>query len=486
MKFSLRLNAVLKLLLSVANVLIPFFVGPYIIRTLSRPSYDLFAKASAEIQLFLALATGAVHVYGVRTISRIRKEKEKVALFFSELFAIGLLLNLLFLGMYVFYARIINRYRDAVHYVLALQFLGSAIQVEWLNEAEENFLFITAKSFAVKAIYLVSIFLLVKGDNPALYGLLASLAYILENLVSFFFLFRKNGMRLKGFRPLRHFQKLSLAFLMTGISLLYVQTDKIMLALLAGEAAVAAYTIPNYIATSVYGIVLSIFVVAIPRLTSLLHERKFEQHRKLYNELVQAFLLVFIPLLVFIFLYAEEVMGLYAAGKYSDSILPLRLFTIQIFLNSLAYLQKEGVLYPAEKERAIIVFNLIGGLFNLLANFLLFFLGRLNPATAVATLIVSYLLVTVSFRIYIGRIARGLGLLNFRSLTYFLFSLSSVPVKRLVSRLPLPGLASLTLAFALFILLYFALLFLAKDRVFLGNLRTSVRKAKEFLLRNKE
>ena len=164
MKLSLRLNAVLKILLSIANILIPFFVGPYVIRVLSRSSYDSFTKATAEIQLFLTLATGAIHVYGVRTISQIRKDKEKVAEFFSEAFAIGLVLNSVFLGGYLLYA---GRYREAIYYVLALQFIGSSLQVEWLNKRKKNIFFITLKSLFVKAVYLASVFAFLKTDNPS-------------------------------------------------------------------------------------------------------------------------------------------------------------------------------------------------------------------------------------------------------------------------------------------------------------------------------
>lgn len=484
MKLSLRLNAVLKILLSIANILIPFFVGPYVIRVLSRSSYDSFTKATAEIQLFLTLATGAIHVYGVRTISQIRKDKEKVAEFFSEAFAIGLVLNSVFLGGYLLYA---GRYREAIYYVLALQFIGSSLQVEWLNEAEENYLFITLKSLFVKAVYLASVFAFLKTDNPLRYGLLASLAYVLESLISFVYLLRKNRMRLRGIKPLRHFRKLALAFLITNISLLYVQTDKIMLALLVGEAAVAAYTIPNYIVTSVYNIVISLFVVAIPRLTSLFHEGKKEEYRKLYNELVQAFLLVFMPLLVFIFLNAEALVTLYAAGKYSDSILPLKLFVVHIFFNSLVYIQREGVLYLSEREKPIIIFNLLGGLFNLLANTALYFLGRFTPAAAVATLIVSYFSVALLYRIFIAKkISPGLRLLNFRACTYFLFSLPAIFVKAFLSRFELPGLAALALSFALFLTAYVILLILFEDRVFINNLKTSFRKVKAHLFRKKE
>ena len=52
MKFSIRLNAVLKIFLSICNIVIPLLVGPYIIRMLSRTSYDIYTKASVELQLF--------------------------------------------------------------------------------------------------------------------------------------------------------------------------------------------------------------------------------------------------------------------------------------------------------------------------------------------------------------------------------------------------------------------------------------------------
>ena len=284
-------------------------------------------------------------------------------------------------------------------------------------------------------------------------------------------------------QALRHFRKLALAFLITNISLLYVQTDKIMLALLVGEAAVAAYTIPNYIVTSVYNIVISLFVVAIPRLTSLFHEGKKEEYRKLYNELVQAFLLVFMPLLVFIFLNAEALVTLYAAGKYSDHP-SLKLFVVHIFSTPWSTSKKACSIYRSGK--ADHHFQSSGRAFQFAGEHGALLLGRFTPAAAVATLIVSYFSVALLYRIFIAKKISRAPASNFRARTYFLFSLPAIFVKAFLSRFELPGLAALALSFALFLTAYVILLILFKDRVFINNLKTSFRKVKAHLFRKKE
>jgi O-antigen/teichoic acid export membrane protein len=454
---------------------------------LSRTSYDTYTKASVEIQLFLALATSAVYTYGIRSISKIRENKKEVQKLFSELFLIGLFFNFFFAGFYLFYIRFINNHQgELIYYILMIQFLGSTLSVEWLNEAQENYRFITFKSVIVKGLYIATVFLLIKGDNLIRYGLIISITFVLESLISFIFLYRKNRMKWRDLNLKRHFKSILLAFLITNISLLYVQTDKIMLGLLISDAAVAAYTIPNYIVTSIYNVVISIFVVAIPRLTNLLHEKKGEEYRKLYNELLQAFLMIFIPILFYIFISSEKLIVLYAAGKYNDSILPLKLSTIYIFFNALVYTQREGVLYLSEKERPILFCNLIGGLFNLMSNLILYFLKILTPVNAIITLVVSYLLVTCLLRFYIRRkVSSKLKILNRRILSYFLFSLPIILIDKLLSLFKLNSIIFLILSLSSFLFIYFLLLIIFKDRIFLNNFKTSLNKVKDYLARKR-
>ncbi|NLW45979.1 MAG: oligosaccharide flippase family protein, partial [Firmicutes bacterium] len=313
-----------------------------------------------------------------------------------------------------------------------------------------------------------------------LYGLIVSLSFVLENLLSFLYLSRRIGLRLRHLQLRSHVKGVFLAFLIANISLLYVQTDKIMLGLLLSESAVATYTIPNYIVTSIYNIVISLFVVAIPRLNSLFGKSKSE-YEALFNELSRAFLMVFIPLLFFVFISAEDLIIVYAAGKYNDCILPLKLFTIAIFFNALVFIQREGILYISEKEKIIIRYNLLGGILNLVSNFVLYFLGLFKPVTAIITLTGSFLLVSILMQYYIKRrMKEKVRLFSRNLLSYFLFSLPVIGIDYLLGLTNMARLLRLILSLLLFAGVYLSLLLLCKDQVLINNMRTSLKKIRTY------
>jgi O-antigen/teichoic acid export membrane protein len=486
MKLSLRLNAIFKILLSILNILIPLLLGPYVIRVLSRSSYDAYTKASVEIQLFLTLATAAVHTYGIRKISRLRGQRDELCRHFSELFFLGLIFNLLFTGLYYIYITSIGNHRgEVIYFILMIQFLGSSLAVEWMNEALEDFRFITIKSLVVKVLYIAAIFILLRSDYLLLYGLIISLSFVLENLLSFLYITRRSSIKLRELKLWRHLKGVFLAFLIANISLLYVQADKIMLGLLLSDSAVAAYTIPNYIVTSIYSVVISLFMVAIPRMNALFGKSKGD-YEALFNELSSAFLMIFIPLLIFVFISAEDLIIVYAAGKYNDCILPLKLFTIAIFFNALVFIQREGILYIFEKEKIIILFNLLGGVLNLLANFVFYYLGMFNPATAIITLSGSFLLVCLLMQYYIkSRIREKVRLFSRSILSYFLFSLPAIGINYLLQMTGLSRLLRLFLSLGLFVIVYLSCLLLVKDRVLLTNLRISYQKIRAYFAHKK-
>ena len=478
MKLSIRLNAIFKILLTTFNIIIPIFVGPYVIRMLSRTSYDTFSKASVEIQLFLTLATLGFYTYGIRSISKIRQDKQACKRLFSELLLVEIIANVFFFLMYLLYIMFINNHQgEVIYFILMIQFLGSSVSVEWMHEALEDYRFITFKSIAVKVLYIVLILLFVKGDDITIYGMIISFTFVLDNVLSFVYILFKRGVTLRGLQFKKHFKPLLLIFLITNISLLYTHADKMMLGLLLSDSAVATYNIPSYIVTSIYNIIISIFIVAIPRLNEYLTNKQKDDYLTLYNELVQTFCLIFIPLLVFTFIFSDDIIILYAANKYNDSIIPLKAFTIVIFLNALVYLQREGVCYLHEKEKRIITYNLIGGLFNVSSNLLLYFLGLFNPLTAIITLGISFLIVNVLLRIYIYRkIDSKIILINKNIIFYFLSSLVIVGIDYLFSIAISNLIIRLMVTFGSAVIVYLLILVIIRDKIIFTNIKVYLGK----------
>lgn len=478
---SIRFNAILKILLSIFNILIPLFVGPYIIRMLSRTSYDTYTKASAEITLFLTLAGVGIYTYGIRSVSKVRKNPEETKSLFTELFLLGLMLNVLFALIYGGYILFVNNHRgEVIYWILMAQFVGSTLSSEWMNEGMENYRFITLKSMIVKGVYVAAIFMLIRRDDLTLYGWIVSLTYALESLAGFLYIVLHYRIRLQKLHLKRHFKPLFYIFLISNISLLYVQADKIMLGLLISDSAVSTYTIPNYIVTSVYNVVVSLLIVAIPRLNHLLCNHEEEKYRTLYKELIRAFYMVFVPILFYVFANAKTIMIVYGAGKYNDCILPLQLFAITILFNSAVYVQREGVLYLYEKEKQIIVLNLIGGVITFGSNWILYFLGLFSPLSAIISLSIAYLCAAVLMQIYIYRnIGAGFRLFTGRTISYILFSLPVLPIAYFVNALISDSILRLVLSLVISVVLYTVMLLASKDEVFVTNLKYTFRKIRE-------
>jgi len=418
-----------------------------------------------------------VYTYGIRSISKIRKEKDKVQSVYTELFLLGLIFNIFFLAFYYLYISFINKHTgEIIYFILMIQFAGSALNVEWMNEAREDYRFILVKSVLIKVLYVASIFTFVRRDNIVAYGMVVSWAYILENIFSFIYITKKTKISIKGLSLKKHLKPLLLIFMITNISLLYAQSDKIMLGLLVSDQAVAVYTIPHYIMTSVYNVVISIIVVSIARLCSLLNEKSKEEYNTLHNELVRSFYMIFIPIIFFIFVAAGDIITLYAAGKYDDSIVPLKIFAWAILFNSMVYIEREGVLYLYEKEKIIITCNLIGGLINFGFNTALYFMGYFNPINAVSTLAFSFLIVAVLMRIFIRRIDKNIELITIRTVLYFLFSLPLIFFDYMISKYAAGPVMRLLLLGGFGIVFYVLLLVISKDRVFINNVKASLKK----------
>lgn len=471
LKLSLRLNAVLRILLTACNIIIPIIVGPYIIRTLSKTSYDTYTKANVEVGLFLMLASVSIFTYGVRSISKIREKKEEVKKTFTEIFIYSFILTSLFTILYLLYVTLVgNHSGETIYYILMLQFIGSFVAVEWMNEAFEDYKFITIKSLLVKLAYIASIFIFVRSDNLISYTYIISFTFILDDLISFIYIYKKHGLTFKGLNLKKHLKPIILIFLISNISLMYMQADKLMLGLMLSDHAVTTYTIPSYIVVSIYNVILSIFIVAVPRLNDYFHNRSKEDFRKLYNEILRTFFIIFIPLIVFVFVLSDDIISLYTSSKYLESITPLKYFCIVIFLNATVYLQREGILYVFEKEKKIIKYNLLGGIINIGLNLLLYFLGVFNPTTAIITLGVSFLFLSVIMRMFVAReIDNKILLIDKQIIKYMLISVIVVLVDYLFSLIISNLLIRLIVVFIVFGIVYLLGLIITKDRILILN-----------------
>ena len=104
MKNSLLKNSIFKALLSICNIIIPLIIGPYITHLMDVDLYGAFNKVIAELNVFIVIASFGIYNYGVKEISKIRNDEEKVKKLFSSLFVISLISNIVVCILYIVYS----------------------------------------------------------------------------------------------------------------------------------------------------------------------------------------------------------------------------------------------------------------------------------------------------------------------------------------------------------------------------------------------
>jgi len=162
---SILKNVIYRFILETLRILIPIISVPYIYR-LFNPEIMGNLEFSQSISGYALIFSGfGVYTYGLREISRVRDNEEKKNKLFTELFIISTISSIIVVILYTIY--ILFKFRNEgiltnMLLINIIQLASSVFYIEWINEAFENYKFISQKTILVKVINLVFIFIFVR------------------------------------------------------------------------------------------------------------------------------------------------------------------------------------------------------------------------------------------------------------------------------------------------------------------------------------
>jgi len=480
-KNTLFKNTIYKSILSMVNIVIPLIIGPYITRLLDVELYGIYNKTFSVFQFFLAFASFGVYNFGVREISKIRNDKKKVSQLFTNLFVISLISNLFVLVIYIIYALLTSSGITATIYMIfIIQFIANMIYVEFVNEALENYKFITVKSVIVKIIYFVSLLLfLSKPDDIIIYAVIVSLTVLLNNIISFIYAKRKISFDFCSIEIKKYLKPLIAVLVITNVDLLYSQLDRVMLGEYVSNVSVTMYYIPYYIVSTLAAIPYSIINVSIPRLSYILKNESKEKYEEKLNNSLSSLMFIIIPMCLGIFVVAKEVIFIYAGKKYMAAVVPLMIACITRIFISLESVMNNLVMYPNDKENRILKVSLCCGLLNLLMNYILVYFKILNPSTALITTGFSEIIVLIWHYLYAKRNMKiKVEILSKKNITYFALGILFIPISLIIRKLNLGFILTLLLIILICSFMYFIVLYIKKDTNLLFILDKFKRKLK--------
>lgn len=466
MKKSLFKNTIYKSLLSFVNIVIPLLVGPYVVKLLDVELYGVYNTVFAEFQVFLIFASFGLYTFGMREISKIRNDKKKVSQLFSNLFIISIISNMLVCLIYLLYAFLSSKGIALILYcIMTIQIVGNVFYIEFVNEALENYKFITIKTVIIKILYLISIFMFIKNpDDIAIYAIIVSLVNFFNNIVSFIYAKKFIKFDFKKIKLKKYIGPLLVILIITNIELLYSQLDRVMLGKFIDGVAVSMYYIPYYLISTLAAIPYSIINVSIPRLSYIVANESKENYENALNKIISSLLFIIVPMCLGVFVLAYEVIYLYAGDKYLTCIPTLMIACILRIILSIESVLTNLVMYPNNKEKTLLKFSFGCGILNLLLNSLLVVFGILSPLTSMITTMVAEIVLIIIERIYVNkRLKLTPKFISKQNITYIVLSLLFIPISLLIKYINFGFYINIIVIIILCILLYGGVLIIKKD-----------------------
>lgn len=436
-QLSLGMNAIYKMILNVFNLLVPLLVGPYIAGLLDKELYGIYNRVYAEFNIFFVLGAFGIYNYGVREISKVRANKKRGEEVFSSLFVIGLISNILVTLFYILYFNIrgtgIDKY---VYAVMIIQMMSNIFYIEFMNEAVENYAFITKKTILVRLIYFVAIFVFVrKPTDVVIYSIVVSATVLLNNIISFCYLKKQYKFTFENLHIKMHMLPLIVSLLLANVELLYSQLDKIMLSPFVDDIAVTEYTLPTSLVGMVCTIPLALISVSIPRLANYIGKGDKESYKKTLDDTIRTYMSILIPMIFGIFVLSKEIMWLYTKDVYTYVFPVLALAALSRIVLGYESIVTNLMMYVCGYEKKLTIYLLCGGALNLLFNFGLIIYGKFSAFTSFLTTIIAYAFVTLLCKRYFEKhMKMRVCFFDKKIVQYILISSTFIPVAILIKQ----------------------------------------------------
>ena len=466
---SLFKNIIYKAILSFVNIMVPVIIGAYIVHLLDVDLYGAYNKVYSEFQVFLTFASFGIYTYGIREISKIRDDKKKISSLFTNLFVISIITNLIVLIIYVIYSVLSSSgITTTIYLLMTIQLVANIFYIEFVNEALENYKFITIKSVIIKLLYMVALYLFVKKPEDILiYTVIVSLTTTLNNLASFIYAKRRIPFDFSKINFKKYLVPMFTILVITNVDLLYSQLDRVMLGKFISDVSVTMYFIPYYLVSMLVSIPYAIISVSIPRLSYILGNKGKEEYLSNLSRIMSSLYFVIIPMCFGVLVLAYEAILLYAGEKYLAMIPTLIVACITRIIISTESMMTHLVLYPNNKEKQLLRISLCFGLSNLVMNSILLALGKFTPTSALITTGIAEFGFALTQYLYAKKkLGLNIPIFTKDNVSYLFLGASFVPIAYAIRLLNLGFFLNMFLVVIVCMVFYIGILYLRKD----GNL----------------
>lgn len=414
--------------LSIANtvfgLLFPIITFPYVARVLGTENLGIINFTQGFGYYFTHLASFGINSYGIREVSKVRDNKEKINIIANEIFNLNFFFSLISGIIYLGIVFAVPKFRaNLVVYILySFVIFSNFLTLDWLLQSYDDYLFSTVRSILIRTLSLAAVFVFVKkGDDYIIYMLISCIVEM-GNKVSNLIHCRRKYVALvfkTKFLNFRiHIKSMFTLFsfrLVNGIS---TNLDKVMIGFLREYEDVGIYSSGVKFTLMIAPIVESLGVVLFPKINIAANKSK-DDYISVLNLNYNMILAMGIPMAVGMFLVSPRLILLFAGEEYYYSINVSRIMSIIILLIPIGDLLGSKTLLVYKKDKQLLICSCIVAVSNVLLNAVFIPIWGINGA-AIAS-VISYI-VAIASRYYFTRKIIKFSLFSTNLIRYLAFT----------------------------------------------------------------
>lgn len=372
---SIKKNSIIYMIRTLMNVLFPLITFKYASGVIKASGIGAANFSSAVIGYVGLISSLGISAYAISEGAKIRKDRNKLACFVSEVFTINLCsmaASYCVLGILLLCVKSFRPYQVLI-LIYSSTILFSTLGIEWFFTIEEKFGYITVRSIVFQVISLILLFVLVRneGDVPW-YVMLTAISSAGSSILNF--IYSHKSLRITT-TPLskckKHLKPILIIWAANVASLIYVNADTIIIGLLQGDAAIGYYSAGVKIVKAICMPIGSISVVAGPQLAEAIAEKNKDRINRISNQVLEFMSFFMFPCIIGLFLLGKESILLISGAEFLPGLRAERILLIDILLSPMNGFIANQIMIPIHEEKRSMIAMIIAAVANILLDFIL-------------------------------------------------------------------------------------------------------------------
>lgn len=372
---NIKMNVIMNALLTMSSFIFPLITFPYASRILLPVGTGKVSFATSLISYFTMFSQLGIPTYGIRACAKVRDDKLELSRVVHELLFINIVMSIISYVLLIAAILLVPRLREekTLYIVVGTTIILTAIGMEWLYKALEQYTYITIRSIVFKFVSLIAMFFLVHAqEDYVIYGGITIFASSASNIFNFINVHKYVDFKyIGGYNLRRHLKPVSIFFAMSCATTIYTHLDNVMLGFMAGDADVGYYNAAVRIKTILVSIVTSLGAVLLPRTSYYIQHGQISEFKRISAKALNFVFLIASPVMVYFICFAKEGIFFLSGDAYADSVLPMQIIMPTLLFIGISNLTGIQILVPQGKEIIVLYSEILGALVDIVLNALL-------------------------------------------------------------------------------------------------------------------